>query len=70
MFSQTKKQPIVTDQLIDALESVLAYLWSEEFFDYRATAPESDPERQNHIFLKLEVVRRWLDSVEEDLAAP
>jgi len=60
------KQPLVSDELIDALEAVLAYLWTAELLDYRAGLGGTRPGAGEHVFPKLEVIRRWLDYVEED----
>jgi hypothetical protein len=43
----------------EALESVLSYLWDDEERSY-AEAP-----REDHVFLKLEAVRTWLDGLSE-----
>lgn len=59
------KQPLVSDELIDALEAVLAYLWTAEWLDYRAGGGGTRPGTAEHVFLKLEVIRRWLDYAEE-----
>lgn len=65
MRKKSTKQPVVPDELIDALEGVLERFWSCEFHDFHGSGlPE--PEREGHFFLKLEVIRHWLDYVEED----
>jgi hypothetical protein len=58
--------PIVPDELIDALEAVLACLWSAEFDDYHANGGDAHPDAGQHLFPRLEVIRHWLDYVEED----
>jgi len=59
------KQPKVPNALIDALEAVLARLWEDERLYYHYGRDLSEQDRQNHFFLKLEVIRLWLDYVEE-----
>jgi len=65
MHKKPIKQPRVPNALIDALEAVLARLWEDERLDYLGN-DLGEPERQNHFFLKLEVIRQWLDYVEEE----
>lgn len=57
---------VVPEGLIDALEAVLAEIWARELYDYRSVERGS-PEQMNHVFPKLETIRRWLDYLEEDL---
>jgi hypothetical protein len=66
MSKQAAKSPVVRDDLIDALEAVLAHLWHDEFIDYRLSGGNAQPEGEEHFFLQLEVIRHWLDYVEED----
>ena len=42
---------------IDALRTVVVYLWNDEEGDYKATDPNGD-----HVFLDLQKLRAWLDS--------
>ena len=70
MCKPSTRHARVSDKLIDALEAVLAEHWSLALFDYRASSGRSASERQNHIFLKLEVTRRWLDDIEENNDVP
>lgn len=64
MRKPSDRRACVPDELIDALEAVLAQHWSAERSGYHGTGP--GPHRRNHIFLKLEVIRHWLDDIEED----
>lgn len=57
----------VPDELIHALEAVLARFWERESNDYHHGTSPCDPERVNHFFLDLEAIREWLDFVEEEL---
>ena len=66
MRHKAPHQPEVSDVLIDALEAVLARLWVAERCDYFDDGGPPGPDRDNHFFLKLEVIRHWLDYVEED----
>lgn len=66
MPKKSIKQPVVPDELIDALESVLERFWSCEFHDFHDGSDPEGADRQGHFFLKLEVIRHWLDYVEED----
>jgi len=66
MRHKAPQQPEVPDTLIDALEAVLARLSAEERCDYLYDGGPTEPDRENHFFLKLEVIRQWLDYVEED----
>ena len=61
----TKPHP-VPDSLIEALEAVLAHWWSDERRDYEEWHSEDTPRRPPHIFTALEVIRRWLDYLEEE----
>jgi len=65
MNKKPVRSPWVSDALIDSLEAVLTRYWSAEFHDYHA-AGRGNLERPGHIFLHLEVLRAWLDYVEED----
>ncbi|MHB1309270.1 MAG: hypothetical protein ACYDC1_16760 [Limisphaerales bacterium] len=65
MNSAPTRNPVDTDELIEALEAVLARYWSAELFDYRLAGGPDSPEGKEHPFLKLDVIRRWLDHVEE-----
>ena len=65
MCSGTTRPVDVPEELIDALEAVLACWWSDELRDFRAMAGTADPARSDHIFRHLEVIRHWLDDVEE-----
>ena len=66
MHKKSIKRPEVPDALIDALEAVLARLWQDELYDYHHGSGTAEPDRRNHFCLKLEVIRRWLNYVEED----
>ena len=66
MHKKPIKCPKVPGALIDALEVVLARLWEGERLDYHYGDDLGDPDRQQHFFLKLEVIRLWLDYVEEE----
>lgn len=66
MHKPTTRQATVSDELIDALEAMLEKYWSPALFDYRESGGDSNPELENHIFLKLEVICQWLDDVEEN----
>lgn len=66
MRHKAPQKPEVPDTLIDALEAVLARLWAEERCDYFDDGGPAGPDRENHFILKLEVIRHWLDYVEED----
>ncbi len=66
MSKKSTKQPEVPDALIDALEAVLARIWESERYDYYHGGGSAEPDRENHFLLKLEVIRHWLDYVEED----
>jgi len=70
MHEPTTRQATVSNELIDALEAMLEEYWSLALFDYRESGGESNPETQNHIFLKLEVICQWLDDVEENGTGP
>ena len=58
MSRNEAKHPKVSAVLIEALETVLAYLWSAEFQDYQCCEPA---QRENHVFRKLADIRRWLN---------
>lgn len=66
MSKPTVKQPVVTDELIAALETVLERLWRDELIAYRQRDEEPQSDGGDHFFLQLEVIRHWLDYVEED----
>ena len=66
MNKKPTKQPKVSDALIDVLETVLARDWERERYDYYHSIGSGEPGRKDHFFLKLEVVRHWLDYVEEE----
>jgi len=70
MPKPTTRQATVSDELIDALEAMLAAYWSPALSDYRESGGDSNPELENHIFLKLEVIREWLDDIEENGTGP
>jgi hypothetical protein len=61
MRRKSIRQPKVPDALIDALEAVPARLWAEERCDYLDDGGLAGPDRENHFFLKLEVIHHWLD---------
>lgn len=66
MRKQASKQAKVPDALIEALETLLARLWEGERYDYYHGGGAAEPDRENHFFLTLEVIRHWLDYAEED----
>ena len=66
MHKKPIKCPKVPGALIDALEVVLARLWEGERLDYHSGDDLAEADRQNHFFLNLEVIRQWLDYVEEE----
>ena len=66
MRKRATKQPTVPDALIDALEAVLARTWESECYDYYHVGGSDESHREDHFFLKLEVIRRWLDYAEDD----
>ena len=67
MRKKAAYQAEVPDALIDALEAILAYIWEDECYDYHHCCL-AGPERERHIFLKLEVMRHWLDAVEDEIS--
>ena len=66
MRKKSIKQPRVPNELIDALESVLERFWSCEFHDFHGGSDPDGPGREGHFFRTLEVIRHWLDYVEDD----
>ena len=66
MSKKSTKQPKVPDALIDALEIILARDWERERYDYYHCNGSGEPGRKDHFFLNLEVIRHWLDYVEEE----
>jgi hypothetical protein len=67
MGKKPRPEAPVPDDLIHALEAVLARFWEPESYDYYHCASPCDPERVNHFFLDLEAIREWLDYVEDEL---
>ncbi len=67
MRKKARPEAPVSDELIHALEAVLARLWGREAYDFHHCTAPGDPERANHFFLDLEAIREWLDFVEDKL---
>ena len=51
-------------QVLDAIDTVVGYLWEDEQRDY-----ESQP-REDHIYHKLAVLKRWLACVRHSTTQP
>ncbi len=66
MHKEPTRQPPLSEALIEALECILLYLWDAERLDYLAACETDARASRHHIFLKLEVIRRWLGQAEED----
>ena len=64
MRKQKTKQPNVSETVIEALEAMLAHFWEDERKDYHNYG-RKNPNRRKHIFLKLAVIRHWLDYGED-----
>ena len=55
----------VPDELIDALMAVLNAYWFPALKDYRTRGGCDAPDTHDHLFPKLEVIRYWIDDLEE-----
>ena len=66
IYETVNRHPVIPDSLIDALEAVLARCWSDEFFAYHSGGSPGTPDQLPHFFTRLEVIRHWLDYVEEE----
>lgn len=53
-----RDDPRVPMEIQEAMDRILDYLWDGERLDYRGVLA---PDRPNHIFESLRLVRRWLD---------
>lgn len=53
-----RDDPRVPKEIQEAMERILDYLWDGERLDYRGILA---PDRPNHIYKSLRLVRRWLD---------
>ena len=55
----------VPNELIDALMAVLDAHWFTALKDYCGRGGAAAADTADHLFLKLEVIRFWLDDLEE-----
>lgn len=53
------QQVILPPSVVESVQTVLEYLWDEEYKDYMARAEDH---RERHICLDLYRIRSWLDA--------